>query len=439
MKKDWTDQIRKLANENQRPLPEHIWEELIPHLPQPKNRKPIAFFYFAMLSIAILFFLLLGWRFIAHDQEQNSTTNTTLAIKAETTAEKNDGAATGAETSLKETESQTTGQQSADKLTGASKSQGLKKVIHRNIITLQADNIKTILQENIDPSIAATEADRMQQLQHFENILFLPAKLGTIRGIGTREIPIPEWNFRNPGKSDCFDFRKSKKNYFSLDIYAGPSYNPYSLKDQRGDLNTYIQKRQETEEVKLGFLAGIRAGYHISNYAILAGLEYQQFYEQLNYRNLEETKIVMVYKDSVLLYSDTIRGERIVKTHNYHRLFNIPLSLSYTFKWKSFNISILPGIGLNLSASHKGKILDLTNQPADFSSNVANSNFNIYDTQVGTYAFLNFQFAQKLNQKFDWFVEPGFTHFFKPFNKANYPADQSYQSVQIKLGIRLKM
>lgn len=440
MKNDWTERIKKMAEGQQRPLPDHIWEELVPHLPQAQKRRPVILFYFPRIFGTLLVLLIAGWWYFQNEP--------VLKEKEQTLNEVKTAVITGGQEQEHPDSRPYTSEQVKSKLEGQQKKSNgtLKFQTADQLVDHSEKEERPILErakteEKHIP--ASTEAETVSEInypgKHFENILFLPVQMNLVACKKNAANPTFDPLVYKKSKNDCFDFKKNKRNSFTMDLYAGPSYSPYSLKDQRGDLNSYIQKRQSTEHADLGFLAGFRAAYHFSDYAIMAGLEYQQVYEQFNYRNPNETKIVTVYKDSVLLYTDTIKGERIVKTHNYHRLISVPFSFSYTFKWKSFDVSLQPGIGLNLSARHKGSILDLNDAPASFSSDDTNSRFNIYETQVGTFAFLNFQIAHPLHKKLDLFVEPGFIHYFKPFNKASYPVDQKYQSVQLKIGVRIKI
>ncbi|MBK9222802.1 MAG: hypothetical protein IPO16_11890 [Saprospiraceae bacterium] len=437
MKPNWTEYIRKIANEHSTQVPDQIWDNVKLHLPkkEPRNRMFILFLLLLIMAAISIFAYQRKYTPILNS-DKNIVSNEKLSS---TIPLNNKPKSLDPEQNLK-LKNENRIQNNTLLHSRKTNKSIFEKESSKSLNSKIRGNFSNDPLNTNTPEVPSTfiNHEQIQTLQTFP----IQNSISTLPGILINEHPHPNIAFEHlpslKSKTDCYNFNKDNKQFVSFETYVGPAYSPYKLTNTHSDLSLYINKRKASENSMISVMAGIRLGYHRANFAVKTGLEYHRIYEQFNYRNPNETKIVYVYKDTHLVSIDTIPGERILKIHNYHSLLNIPFSIAYKYKWNKMTISLEPGFGINILAKHKGSILDTNNQPALFTTGSL-SGFEIYKKRIGTFAFLNLQVAAPLNKKLLCFVEPGFIYYFNSFTESSYPLEQKYISANLKIGITLKL
>ncbi len=324
MNDEWMNKIKNMADLNHELVPEYIWENVKPHLPK-KRRTP--FWMFPLLASGIL---LSTWMY-TRSVKSDALLEKTVPINVETVP-----APTKALAEISKTLNVHSNQKNhTNHLKTNSNSKQLSKVNPSpnnevNPINKIEDS-PSIWSKSNDPIARPMEpllADEANEERSFlaNQSDIIPAEILESKSISLLDIPAFQL-FK--GGVNCYSFSGGGRPWLGLEVYAGPGYNPFSLSENASETSAYIAARKNTESSQLSFVAGIRAAYHKKNWTVRAGLMYQQIYEQFNYENNNDYRIVAVYQDSILVRLDTILGTRIIKTHNFHRMIHLPLSISY--------------------------------------------------------------------------------------------------------------
>ncbi|MBK9270099.1 MAG: hypothetical protein IPM48_00745 [Saprospiraceae bacterium] len=427
MKEEWTDKIRNMANMHQEHVPEYIWENVKPHLPQ-KKRNRFWFIPIICMGLTIGMFLYKGsnsiqptksssaWR---NDQElplQNSTNQNKIN---DLTHEYTSASQNSLPASIYDDE-------------GLAKKAELKHT--SNVLKpnsqegLRARNISEEEKSLVSESETFIRHEDKQQIEI--EVEALDPKQPELLGIQTLKK-------LNKG-IDCYSFSGKASKWWAIEAYIGPGYSPFTLNEQASEMSNYISARRNSEKENVSSIAGVRLAYHLKNWTFRAGFAGQQIYEQFNYVNNDDYRIVAVYEDSVLIRLDTIPGTRIVKTHNYHRMIHIPLSIAYGVRVGRSSLSIQPGIGINLFATHKGTMFQPNLQRNGFTTG-SGSGFEVYRTNVGLFASLDVNWFMPVYNRIGFFIEPGLMYFLNPFNTSDLPVNENYISTNVKFGLSYRI
>lgn len=433
MKPEWVDFLQKLTEGQQRPVPDHIWTEVQHHLPG-KSRKRIFGFWIwlgmGLLLCSAIYFV--NQSFKPAVDKTNAVANLTYESKNDFTGNSiqgnslPDANAPKTESVLQDRNARTANQKttsshkfhpSFDPSLSSSKQEARK---------FSLDKTSKTRSEEVPDDISVSSNDLSAAIE----IEKIPIALHEI-SVGPAKWILPELSQRINSKMDCYQFGK-KKVQMGLEAFVGPAYSPYHLNQKRDGYDAHLRKRIETESIRPGLTAGIRWVLEKGKWAFKTGLEYQLFYEQLNHRNPDETRIISVYRGGKWLYSDTLTGVRIIRHHNYHHLFNIPFAIQYDWNLMNVNGGILVGGGIQVFGTHSGKILDSMQEPADFG---AVNGIKLFDRKIIPFVSLHIPVRFKLTNDWLAFVEPGVQFYLKPFTSGPYPLEQSYTSYQIRLGL----
>ncbi|MBK9107234.1 MAG: hypothetical protein IPM92_02335 [Saprospiraceae bacterium] len=441
MKSEWVHFLQNLTMGQKKQVPDHIWNEVSKHLPQKPRRRiliPLLWFLTGMLLSSGLIYLWLPNQQLIKGSFETANHK---ATRVDHQLDKNDQiqAIVISDHEMESTSSPT-------KIINNHPTEAIskRKLLQKNVNRTNNQAFNFNEDENNIEQIFGQKDGEFTTLRSKEVIEessdrtvfpitpYLPVHPGLV-SMPHSNSELPEVKLSAGGKTDCYQFGKQQTEW-GLEVYTGPSYSPYQLKDKQDGLRTYIDKRKSTESIRPGLMAGIRLVYQRPSWALKLGLEYQLFYEQLNYRNPNETKIISYYRNGKLLYIDTLNGDRVVKHHNYHHLLNVPLMFHFSKKWKSVEIGIQPGVGVNIWSSHQGRILDLQNEPSSFEST---NGVRVFDKKIIPYLSFHIPISAPISSHLFWFVEPGFQYYLKPFSTDAYPLEQSYLSYQVRLGIRM--
>lgn len=434
MNDDWMEKIKRISDAHQEQVPDRIWNTVKEHLPQKKTRRLLPWFFWTASSV--VGFLLLAYSINGNLEFDNTgdlhmnPIASTQNIAAPTSEHSiTDERMISSETSLVSASRNSAVSEARDKVhVKINKSQ---KLIHQSDIVQSVSKI-------VDPKVSSENSD----VSNLENPEI--SERASISAAQTLEIKSPLSNafisssIKRDHGIDCYSFSSRRKPFLGVEVYAGPAYYPRQLSGETVEDNIYIKRRNETESSELSFLAGARMGLYFRKVSIKLGLEYQQIYEQFNYRNLNDYRIVTIYDTNhVEIGRDTFPGQRTIRNHNYHRLINIPLSLAYHHRIGRSQLSVEPGIAVNVWSRHQGVIYNSQIKPIALNS-PNDQGTVIFKNRVGFSASLNFQWLTPLTSRVDIFAAPGLQYYFSPFNTGTYSLDQNYWSLQLKLGMRYK-
>lgn len=238
---------------------------------------------------------------------------------------------------------------------------------------------------------------------------------------------------------DCPAFEKNaagNKKYF--EFYAGPDLALRSMSDTGN--SAYLQKRKESQKVSAAFSAGIRYTKVFNNsMSIRAGINYSQINEKFTYvkGNLVQiTYIIDANGDTTGTYITT--GTRYKTTHNKYRSFDIPLLVGYELGNGRLHANINVGPVINVYSWQKGEVLDTALQPVSITTGKGNSTYQ-FKTNAGFGLMGAVSVYYKLNDKLHLMAEPYFRYNLSPLNKDNLTLKQKYNTVGLKLGLRVDL
>lgn len=430
MTNNWLDIIKEKFYFQEKKVPEQIWLNVQKNLPKKKQRRGffIPIFYLSIIFIA-------GYSVSRYIQKKNSLVFDNNLYDSKN-FELNEIAYQSNLIPIKNQFKEEDQSIVFDELSNVSKIELKNKKL---ILANKSDSGHTTLKQNYNTGIPKFKIKDLfyeiitgkntntQPGEELTKLEFLPPR--------ARELVIQsECDIRKNTHTECFNFKRKNARKLSLEIYAGPGYNPYKLITKSEHSEGFQQKRLESEKSMISGIAGIRAVFSFSQFAIRAGVEYQHIYEQFKYRNYNDYKVVQVYKDSQLIRIDTLFGSRYLRINNYHRMIHIPISFAYEFRRENIWYSVQPGIGINIWSNHRGIIYDSFLRPTSVQT-ASTTGQDVFKTRVGAFAFLNFQVSKSISPDIKIFMEPGVIYFMNTFSNRDFSLDQRYVSYHIKLGI----
>ncbi|NOT36645.1 MAG: hypothetical protein HOP11_04650 [Saprospiraceae bacterium] len=430
-KTTWTDHIRDMENTKTPKVPERIWENVIPHLPkgEKRNRKPIWLFFPLLLGAGMVAY----YFYNSNPLDDKKGIQNSQNVSSVSTIENETKELTSLNLSnTKESESKNINVEKnqseikiSKKLNSAKnhRSQDHLMQENKNIESASIQNqivVKTVSHNNIDNrSIANNSIEQESEA----SLNVLPTKVTSLLSYSNVSLDLPL-------KGECYDFNGRRKAKFSVDVYAGPQYSPFTFSTNVAEYNYLKLLREDTESEKVSMLAGVRIGIQNKKWNVKAGLEYQNIYYQLNYFNGNDTIINTRTINGTIVVTDTVFGRRTIKHHNNHHMFNLPISIGYQVNRKENSIQFNVGASLNLFMRSNGAVLDPLLRPAQF-----NSPLNIYKSAVGISPFFNIQWSGPIMHNLRYYVEPQI-QLHPTFTNSSYSLDQKFSSYQLKFGLQ---
>jgi|JI10StandDraft_1071094.scaffolds.fasta_scaffold04061_10 hypothetical protein len=430
MTNNWLDIIKEKFYFQEKKVPEQIWLNVQKNLPKKKQRRGffIPIFYLSIFFIA-------GYSVSRYMQKENSLVFDHNLYDRKN-FELNERAYQSNLIPIKNQVKEEDQSIIFDELSNVSKIELKNKKL---ILASKSDSGHTTLKQNYNTGIPKFKNKDLfderitgkntntQPGEELTKLEFLPPRASEL-------VIQSEYDIRKNTHTECFNFKRKNARKLSLEIYAGPGYNPYKLITKSEHSEGFLQKRLDSEKSMISGIAGIRAVFSFSQFAIRAGVEYQHIYEQFKYRNSNDYKVVQVYKDSQLIRIDTLFGSRYLRINNYHRMIHIPISFAYEFRRENIWYSVQPGIGINIWSNHRGIIYDSFLRPTSVQT-ASTTGQDVFKTRVGAFAFLNFQVSKSISPDIKIFMEPGIIYFMNTFTNRDFSLDQRYVSYHIKLGI----
>ena len=231
---------------------------------------------------------------------------------------------------------------------------------------------------------------------------------------------------------------------FGIEVIGGAFKSFRTLEAFSEEFFEYLELRNETEEVKVGYGAG--AFFFVktpNNIRLRTGFNIARINERFEYFNPSEEQIDVQFTrdpNTGLLRADTSRfvGPRSVTANNRLTIYDIPLLIGYEKSIGKINVGINAGAFLNIALAHKGEVLSPDNfQPIEFSSQSNDEDaIAIFRNRVGVSWFGSLHMAYPINRHTAILLEPNIRYFPSYFNQPDYVLNQKYLNVGISAGLR---
>jgi len=232
-----------------------------------------------------------------------------------------------------------------------------------------------------------------------------------------------------------------------IEVYASTDYTMKSVLSY-GLSQTFLQRKDSSEKMLMGFTAGLRLTKRINDRLILkTGLQYAQINEQFALRTENERKTTTVIVSRTIsraqgdtTISDTTSvteiGYRVQKNINHYRRIELPLSIGYEFgrdgdKWR---LGLNGGAIINLSSWYEGQTIDTSNNVIS----ISNKDAGVYKKSAGIALFAGASITRKINDNLDVFAEPYFRYDLSGM-ASSVGYTQKFHTAGIAIGARIKL
>ncbi|MCB9283263.1 MAG: hypothetical protein H6563_04250 [Lewinellaceae bacterium] len=257
-----------------------------------------------------------------------------------------------------------------------------------------------------------------------------------------------DWKYRPkdgfPVQS-CPAFSKEKWHLnWNVEVVGSPEFVVRSLHAKTPEFSDYASNRNQMEEIRGGFAAGVRVSA-VTDFGVSlrTGIQYGQINEVFNYRDGNDIRIIVtnVYDgQGNIIGTDTIfeAGTHIKVTYNRHRMIDIPVMAGYEFQFPRFSMAVHGGACFNLLFNQKGDILGPDETPVVISSGDANA-YPAFRDRLGVSLLGSIGFNYRLTPELQFIVEPQFRVILDPVTRPGYPLSQEYFMTGITLGVRQRL
>ena len=238
---------------------------------------------------------------------------------------------------------------------------------------------------------------------------------------------------------DCPSFEKDASgNKEYLEFYLAPDYAIRSLHDTGN--SAYLQKRKESTKYQSAFSAGVRYTKVFNNsMSVRGGVNYSQINEKFTFKQgnlIQVTYIINANGDTIGSYTTT--GTRYKTTINRYRSIDIPIVVGYEVGNGKWHANINAGAIVNVYSWQKGDVLDTAGRPVSITTGKNSSPYQ-FKTNAGIGFIGAVSVYYKLTDKLHLVAEPYFRYNFSPMNKETITLKQKYQTVGLRLGVRLDL
>lgn len=252
------------------------------------------------------------------------------------------------------------------------------------------------------------------------------------------------------GTDECPTTRDKTRNDIYLEGYISPDFAYKTVASTMNGNADYLQKKDSSESMQLGFTIGARFSKSITNNLLLkAGLQYSQMNEKFTLRTENDRRQTIVINSHTIVrtglpdttISDTSVfvqiGYRVRSNMNYYRNLEIPILLSYEFgqpedKWR---IAVNGGAILNITSWYDGKTIDAGYNVINIGSK---SNSGFYKHQFGVSLYGGISIIRNINPTLDVFAEPYFRYGLNNLQSTS-GFTQKFNVVGLQFGARIKI
>lgn len=253
------------------------------------------------------------------------------------------------------------------------------------------------------------------------------------------------------GSDDCPTAKGTYRNDTYIEGYVSPDLSFKNVLSTKAGNDSYLQKKDSSESMSLGYTIGVRFSKSITNNLLLkAGLQYSQMSEKFTLRTENDRRQTIVINSHTIVrpnqpdttISDTSVfvqiGYRVRTNMNYYKSLEIPVILSYEFpqldesKWRmALNIGAI----VNITSWYDGKTIDAGYNIVNIGSK---SNNGFYKHQFGVSLYGGLSVIRNLTSDLDVFAEPYFRYgLYNVQGGAGF--NQKFNLAGIQLGARLKI
>ncbi len=253
------------------------------------------------------------------------------------------------------------------------------------------------------------------------------------------------------GSDDCPTTRGTYRNDTYVEAYVSPDFAFKNVVSTKAGNDAYLQKKDSSESMSLGYTIGARFSKSITNNLLLkAGLQYSQMSEKFTLRTENDRRQTIVINSHTIVrpnlpdttISDTSVfvqiGYRVRTNMNYYKSLEIPVILSYEFpqrdesKWK---LALNVGAIVNITSWYDGKTIDAGYNLVNIGSK---SNNGFYKHQFGVSLYGGLSVIRNITQNLDVFAEPYFRYgLYNVQGGAGF--NQKFNLAGIQFGARLKI
>lgn len=253
------------------------------------------------------------------------------------------------------------------------------------------------------------------------------------------------------GTDDCPTTKGTYRNDTYIEAYFSPDFAFKNVLSTKAGNDTYLQKKDSSESMSLGYTIGARFSKSITNNLLLkAGLQYSQMSEKFTLRTENDRRQTIVINSNTIVrpgQSDTTIsdtsvfvqiGYRVRTNMNYYKSLEVPVILSYEFpqrdesKWK---LALNVGAIVNITSWYDGKTIDAGYNVVNIGSK---SNNGFYKHQFGVSLYGGLSVIRNITSDLDVFAEPYFRY--GSYNvQGGAGFNQKFNLAGIQLGARLKI
>ena len=222
-----------------------------------------------------------------------------------------------------------------------------------------------------------------------------------------------------------------------IEFYAGPDFTLRSFSDTPN--SNFLTRRKESTQILSAYSAGVRFTKVFNNgLNVRAGLNYSQINEKFTFvqNNLIQVTYIIDPVSGDTTGSYIIRGSRNKVTYNHYRSIDIPLTLGYEFGEGRLHTNISLGAIVNAYSWQKGELLDSNYNPVLITTGKSSSMYQ-YKTNFGIGLTGSVSLYYKLNDQMYLLAEPYFRYNLSPVNQEQISLKQKYNTVGLRLGLRI--
>ena len=302
---------------------------------------------------------------------------------------------------------------------------------------------------NVNESILGTDFYETHQPNENGFIVMQESNLETANSLKEKQVLSLGKLFS--GSDDCPTTRGKYRNDTYVEGYASPDFAFKNVISTKAGNDMYLQKKDSSESMSLGFTIGARFSKSITNNMLLkAGVQYSQMSEKFTLRTENDRKQTIVINSHTIVrpgQSDTTIsdtsvfvqiGYRVRTNMNYYRNLEVPVIISYEFsqrnesKWK---LALNLGAIVNITSWYEGKTIDAGYNLVSIGNK---SNNGFYKHQFGVSLYGGVSVIRNITPDLDVFAEPYFRYgLYNVQGSAGF--NQKFNLAGLQLGARLKI
>ncbi len=233
-----------------------------------------------------------------------------------------------------------------------------------------------------------------------------------------------------------------------LEVYGSPDFAFRSLSNNSAT-SQYLQKKDSSERMNVGFTAGVRIVKPITNNIWLkTGVQYTQMNERYIYRSENEIKtttvvtvrtIIRAPGDTVVVSDTSVlqtAGYKNLSVTNRYRSIDIPLTVGYQFgnEGDDIKVGINAGVIFNISSWYQGVILDTALAVVPLTK----SNM-VYKSKLGLGLYAGLSISKQLGDDMQVFFEPYFRYNLSNMTTAQASYNQKFSLGGLSIGLRFNL